>query len=152
MKRLVLTGFGAGRSPFAPGTAGSALAAVLYVGAVCLWGEKGAALPAGLGAFVFTVATIAWARGLDEPDPHWVVSDEMAGMFLAFAAPLGYSMLLKIGLGLVVFRALDVVKPMGIKRLEKLPGGWGVVADDLAAGVVTGLVLAVASIWLRPGR
>ena len=147
MKKLVLCGFGTGRFPLAPGTAGSALGAGLYLLAFYLWGEKGAALAAGLGAFAFTLATVAWARGLAEPDPSWVVSDELAGMFLALAAPLGYTIWLTVSLCFFVYRALDVVKPMGIRRLERLPGGWGVVSDDLAAGALTGLVLAALSVW-----
>ena len=98
------------------------------------------------------LATVAWGRGLDERDPPWVVSDEIAGMFLALAAPLGYTIALKVGLGLVAFRAFDVVKPIGIRRLEKLPGGWGILADDLAAGALTGLILVAVSVWLRSVR
>ncbi len=152
MRRFILTGFGAGLCPLAPGTAGSALAAALYLVAFHLWGEGVTAIVAGIGALAFASATVAWGRGFAEPDPSWIVSDEIAGMFLALAAPLGYTVALKVGLGFVVFRIADVVKPVGIKRLEKLPGGWGVVADDLAAGALAGLVLAAASIWLRSGR
>ena len=152
MKRIVLSGFGSGFFPIAPGTAGSAVAAVGYLIAAFAWGENWAALAAAGGAFAFTLATVAWARGLEEPDPPWVVSDEIAGMFLALAAPLGYTLGLKIALGFVVYRALDVLKPVGIRRLEKLPGGWGVVLDDLASGAVTGLLLAALYCFLRPGR
>jgi len=51
--------------------------------------------------------------------------------------------------GFVVFRVFDVVKPTPVRQLESLPGGWGIVADDVAAGVYGNLVLRVG-IWLVP--
>ena len=152
MKRIILSGFGSGFLPIAPGTAGSIVAAAGYLALVFTWGEKWAGLAAAAGALAFTLATVAWAVGLDEPDPSWVVSDEIAGMFLALAAPLGYSVGLKVALGFAVYRALDVLKPVGIRRLEKLPGGWGVVLDDIASGALTGLLLATLCCYLRPRR
>ena len=152
MKRLVLSGFGAGYFPLAPGTFASAVTAGFYLAAVFAWGEEWAAVAAGAGAAAFALATVVWARGLDGKDPSWVVSDEIAGMFLALAPPLGYTIVLKVSLAFIGFRAFDVAKPVGIRKLEKLSGGWGVVADDLASGALTGLILAAASAFVRLWR
>lgn len=68
-------------------------------------------------------------------DSYKVVIDEIAGMgisllFLPFSIPLGF-------VAFSVFRFFDIFKPLGIRRLESLPKGWGVMADDLLAGVYT---------------
>jgi phosphatidylglycerophosphatase A len=84
-----------------------------------------------------------WASGREEErtgakDPRAIVVDEVAGMLLAC---YGHPRTLAWVLGLfVVFRVLDVVKPLGIARLQALPGGLGVVADDLLAGVYASLL------------
>ena len=59
---------------------------------------------------------------------------------LTFEAPSGTTMLL----GFIVFRALDILKPMGIERLERMPGGFGIMMDDFAAGVLGNVIVRVA--------
>lgn len=80
-------------------------------------------------------------------DPQAVVVDEVLGQWLtlAFATKLSvYS----LGLGFLLFRVFDIVKPFPVRRIERLPGGLGIVADDLGAGVYAGLVLYAAG-WFN---
>ena len=75
-----------------------------------------------------------------------MVSDEFAGMWAAcLFLPKTWVWLL---IAFLLFRALDILKPFGIRRLEKMPGGIGIVADDLAAGLVTAAGLNVVRlVW-----
>ena len=86
-----------------------------------------------------------WSGNVVEPfwgkDSSKVVIDEVAGMMLTL---LFFPITLKYVLtGLILFRFFDIAKPLFIRKLEKLPGGWGVMADDLAAGVYAHLVLQI---------
>ncbi|MFZ5786292.1 MAG: phosphatidylglycerophosphatase A, partial [Acidobacteriota bacterium] len=87
-----------------------------------------------------------------QSDPGPVVIDEVAGQWLALAL-LVAAQPRPLSLGLVagsflLFRLFDVVKPWPIGRLERLPGGWGILADDLAAGLAAGLVHLAVLAWL----
>ncbi len=75
-----------------------------------------------------------WGR-----DPGKVVIDEITGMFITFGfIPVNFKIL---WIGFFIFRAFDIIKPPPIRRLEKLPGGWGIMADDVLAGVYANIVL-----------
>lgn len=138
--RFLATGGGVGNLPFAPGTYGSLLGAALCFPLLYLpW-------PAYLGATVLMTALAIWIAGrvagdMDRPDPEQIVIDEIAGMWIAAIAlsPRLYD----VGAVFVLFRLMDVVKPAPIPWLEQLPGGLGVVADDIAAGL-----LARVAWWL----
>ena len=70
-----------------------------------------------------------------------VVIDEVAGMCITLLfVPVTLKFVL---IGLVLFRFFDIVKPLGIRQLEKLPGGWGVMADDVLAGIYANVVLQI---------
>ena len=77
-----------------------------------------------------------------EHDPSRVVIDEWVGQWLAFSMmPVN----LTTGIiGLVAFRIFDIIKPRPIKRLEKLPGGWGIMTDDVMAGFMAYFILLIA--------
>ena len=136
------SGFGSGLSPIAPGTAGSLVAAmILYLlsyvltGTPGIWEEQTAVL--GLMSIV-GLAVGVWATGRmstpENPDPGEATWDEFVGMWLTgLLIPLHSPIWLAIAL--VVFRALDVLKPWPCRRLERLPGGWGIMLDDVAAGL-----------------
>ncbi|MDA8085425.1 MAG: phosphatidylglycerophosphatase A [Nitrospiraceae bacterium] len=125
-----------GYSPAAPGTMGS-LAAALFVYLI---------RPRPLPLAVFTVFTAflgAWAAEVAEKrlgrDSSHIIIDEFAGYLLSVLfIPHSAGYLIA---AFVLFRALDILKPPPIRRLEKLPGGMGVMADDLAAGAVANLVI-----------
>lgn len=139
---LIGSGLYSGLSPIAPGTAGSAVGLFLWflagAGASFLW--------AAVILLTVVLGTIAADRAvrLDaSPDPSWVVIDEVAGMwvclFVSPPASIGWA-----AASFALFRIFDVVKPWPVGRLERLPGGVGVMADDLAAGLMAGVVIAVA--------
>ena len=73
-------------------------------------------------------------------DPSHVVVDEVLGQWLALAGATALNWKSWLG-AFLLFRALDIAKPWPIRRFERLPGGTGIVADDLAAGAVAALVL-----------
>jgi phosphatidylglycerophosphatase A len=135
--RLFATVLGAGYSPVAPGTAGSAVALVI------LW-----LVPfSQIGLIVFLLAVTffgTWAANVVEAaigdkDPGVIVIDEVAGMTMSvLVLPLTPPVLLA---GFVLFRVFDVVKPFPANRLQALSGGVGVMIDDLIAGLYALLVL-----------
>lgn len=146
---LIGTGFGSGFSPVAPGTAGALLAfgvwyalSFLVSASVLLW------LTVVL-ALVFTVAGVWAANRLEQAwgeDPSSVVVDEMVGCWITLlAAPAGHLWYGLAAFGL--FRLFDIWKPLGIRRMENLPGGIGVMMDDVLSGVYGFIVLIVAR-WL----
>ena len=120
---------GAGFVPGAPGTAGALVgtaAAVLTVGEP-VW--QVAMLGAGLVAGLWWIPR---AERLLGPDPSAVVIDEFCGALIVFAGlPMTW---LTTAVGFAAFRIFDVLKPPPIGQLERLPGAWGVLADDVAAG------------------
>jgi phosphatidylglycerophosphatase A len=143
--KLVATGFFSGYSPFAPGTAGSLVGVLLFLP---LAGRPWL-LQLALLLVVTLVGMLAadrLARSLGLKDPGLVVVDEIAGQWLSYLA-LPFTPLTALA-GFVLFRVMDIVKPWPARDLERLPGGIGIVADDLAAGVYANLLLRVVlAIW-----
>jgi phosphatidylglycerophosphatase A len=138
---VVATGFGSGYSPVAPGTAGS-LVGLLLFWPLCRLPASVQVAVLVLCFLVGTAAATSVARRAGAHDPGIVVVDEVVGMwasllFLPFT--LGTA-----ALGFVLFRIMDVVKPYPARQLEDLPGGWGIMSDDLMAGIYANLALRVA--------
>ena len=138
--RLVATVGGLGQVPLAPGTVGSLVGAGLCLPLLDVGWPLQLVAIAVLTAVAAAVSGRA-AEELGQPDPPAVIIDEIVGMWVAaFALPFQAYDLCAVFL---LFRMFDVVKPGPIPRLERLPGGLGIVADDLAAGL-----LARATWWL----
>jgi phosphatidylglycerophosphatase A len=143
----VATAGGAGYVPFAPGTWGSAVGLVAFL----LTRHWPLAWQLGLVGLVSIVGVWACgeaARHFRREDPGQAVIDEVAGQWLTCvgtAAVTGYLAPL-VGFGL--FRAFDIAKPWPIRRFESLHGGFGIMADDLAAGVFANIVLQLVGHWL----
>ena len=138
--RVVATAFGSGYAPFAPGTAGSAVGLLLF------WPLAGVAWPWQVGAcvavfFVGVAAAGRVARNLGIEDPGLVVVDEVAGQWITLTA-LPFTPAVALA-GFVLFRVMDVVKPWPARDFERLHGGWGIMMDDVMAGVYAHLVLRV---------
>jgi phosphatidylglycerophosphatase A len=136
----IATGGGVGWAPLAPGTVGSALAAVI------VWGVPFSRT--GLLLF-FIAVTLAgtWAahraeRQLGAKDPGAIVIDEVAGMTLA-VLPFPRTVLVLIA-GFVLFRIFDITKPFPARVSQRVAGGLGVMVDDLIAGLYALVVIAVA--------
>lgn len=162
MKRLLTSCFGLGWLPLAPGSWGSLPSAVAF-GLACYFGGSDLLvfllmlalfISGSIVCLKFSSAAVA-ATGKD--DPNEVVADEIAGQALTFLAmPFvigealsGRQILVIVSLGYFLFRLFDTVKPWPSYRLEELPGGWGILADDLMAGVYAGLTLMIATkFWI----
>ncbi len=147
------TWFGVGLVPGPAGTWGSLAAVPLAEGAFRLGGLPGLIAFAVAATLVGIAASGRTSALRRDGDPHEVVIDEVAGQALAqlglHAAFPALALDLR-GWGLVflsffLFRLLDVVKPGPIHRLQSLPGGAGIVLDDVAAGAVAGLAMAAVS-------
>jgi phosphatidylglycerophosphatase A len=146
---LLATGLGTGLSPVAPGTAGSVLGLALawaLASHVAILASPVGLLMSGLAVGLLGVAVSGpVSRALESEDPGCVVIDEVAGQLVACVGVLfvpGSPWWAWAG-AFVLFRVFDVVKPLGIARLQELPGGWGVVADDLGAGAAAGILVAL---------
>ncbi len=140
---VVATAFGAGYAPVAPGTVGSAVGLLLWlVLPRMLWLQVAATVVVALaGTWAGTVAEAHFKSR----DPGEVVVDEVAGMMvtLLFNPVAGATW---AAAAFVLFRAADIVKPFPVNRLERLPGGVGIMADDLMAGVYANAALR-AGMW-----
>ena len=161
---ISLTTFGVGYMPIAPGTFGSMVGIVIYLGVV--WFDASAEIylaghgwnSAQVGSMVHAVVAVAfllfclvgiWAAGrsvdfFGNKDPSQAVVDEVMGqlivfLFVPFGLYWGY-----ILAGFLLFRLFDIWKPYPIDDLQNLPAGIGICADDILAGVYAGVCLAIA--------
>src|SRR5215831_321394 len=136
----IATAMGSGYSPVAPGTAGSAVGLALFW--PLQWLPASAQVAAVVALFaVGVVASTRVARGLGLEDPGIVVVDEVVGMWISLLF-LPFTPLTALA-GFVLFRIMDVVKPYPARQFESLPGGWGIMADDVMAGIYANLLLRV---------
>ncbi len=143
---ILAQGFGAGRSPWAPGTLGTLVAVPLY------WLMASWSITVYLGALgIMTLAGI-WLCGqaagiLNQSDPPSVVWDEIVGYLLTMLAapPSG----IWLAVGFVLFRIFDIIKPWPISWLDRrVQGGLGIMVDDLAAGLLAwGILQGMATEW-----
>ena len=141
---FIATGAGSGYSPFAPGTAGSA------VGAAMFWVLSALSLPLYAATVVGITAIGIWAadeaeRLFGRKDDGRIVIDEIAGQLITLAPLLWLGRAHEwawIVTGFVVFRVFDVWKPGPVRMAERnLPGGAGVVLDDVVAGLLAALTM-----------
>jgi len=140
---LIATGLYTGYAPVAPGTFGTLVGVVI---APLFAGVAAASALAYLVLLGLAIACAIWAAqvaiGIFElKDPRQVVCDEIVGYLVAMAfVPVGWSSLLY---AFLFFRIFDIAKPTPCRQAEQLPGGYGVVVDDLAAGVYANLAVRV---------
>jgi phosphatidylglycerophosphatase A len=140
---LIATWFGCGYAPKAPGTAGS-LAALLIAIALAYFGYGRGML---LGLTALLLAPGIWSAGvvakqLNITDPHIVVVDEVIGQWITLAGAATFNWKTWLA-AFVLFRLLDIWKPAPARQLENLSGGWGIVADDVMAGLYGALAIFV---------
>ncbi|HVS96634.1 MAG TPA: phosphatidylglycerophosphatase A [Puia sp.] len=145
--RLISTCLGIGYMPKGGGTVAAAAACVLWW---LLWRGGNGHLWGQAVVTIVMLATGVYSSGRVEPywgkDSHRVVIDEAAGMFTSFCfVPVRWPYLLA---GLVLFRIFDIAKPLYIRRMERLKGGWGVMMDDVLAGVYTNALLQIV-VWFN---
>ena len=139
--KTIATVGGAGLLPVAPGTWGAA------VGVLALLPFLGKNGPEILPMLLAVTTALTWfgaaaARKLEPEwgdDPKQFVLDEFVGMWVSL---LGHTLTgTNLWLGFVLFRAFDIWKPLGIRRLENVPHGWGVMLDDVGAGLLANVLL-----------
>lgn len=151
MRRLAVwlaTGFGVGYIPLAPASwasLGTTLCLLPFLPHLDSWILAAVILP--------LIPVGVWAAGVAERslghDARPIVIDEVAGMLLAvWGVPLGSRPIVMLALAFVLFRCLDVWKPFPIRSSQRLPGGWGVMVDDILAGAATNLLLRLAARFL----
>jgi len=152
--RLIATGLGSGLCRYAPGTAGS-------LACLAIWSMLRPSMPQPsylVDTFLVLAVTLAGfiavrtylkdprvlaAEGKKKSDPQEVVIDEWAGLLLALIG-LAPAPLWTLFLAFALFRIFDIIKPFPVSRAERLPGTWGIMLDDLLAGLYAFAVLRVA--------
>jgi phosphatidylglycerophosphatase A len=156
MKRLVAACLGLGWLPVAPGTWGSLPSAIVFALMSYFHASSGVItlvmmVLALAGSVICVVCAPNSIAATGKADPGEVVADELAGQALTFALAstlLSDSVWATTGGGFLLFRFFDIVKPWPIRKLEKLPKGWGILADDLLASVYAGIALLIVSrLW-----
>ena len=143
--KLVATGLGSGYSPVAPGTAGSLVGLLLFLPLAgrALWIQLAAVVAVTI---LGVLAGGRLATMLGAKDPGMVVVDEVAGQWITFLA-LPMTPAIAVA-GFLLFRAMDILKPWPARALERLPGGIGIMADDVAAGIYAHLILRLGlAVW-----
>jgi phosphatidylglycerophosphatase A len=156
-RRWIVTLGGAGMSPVAPGTVGS-LVATIALGVIFAACERTAGTPSPVvwnsiliaGVLIYSALCVALGRWATDhygrKDPWACVLDEGAGICLTGVfLPIypGWREAWALAAIFVAFRVFDILKPPPAKRLERLPYGWGILLDDLAAAVYANLVCQV---------
>jgi len=143
---IISTGFGSGYFPVAPGTAGAVLATAIWLGLSLVLPFYHLLIATALLIFLFTFLGV-WSSGIMEnywgKDPSKVVIDEMVGVWIPLLAVnnenkhyLYYALA-----ALLLFRLFDIFKPLGIRKVEAFKGGWGIMLDDILAGLYSLFIL-----------
>ena len=164
LKKLLVTGLGTGYLPIAPGTWGSAGTVVVFL--LAAWacpldccGPTGRLLIVGAVMLVVAILSSIGCVALGEfaetafgrKDPSQCTIDEWAGQAVTLMLlPLGHvpvHVALTAGVGFLAFRLCDIVKPPPARQMEGLPFGWGVLLDDLMAGVYANLISQLVLRW-----
>lgn len=143
--KFIATGFGVGYSPIAPGTVGTLLAVFLYiVGIYCcpFLSSFFIELLIIVGTFVIGLVTASHVEKVYGKDPSCVVIDEIVGMWIALLfIPFTW---VNILIAFALFRFFDIAKILGVGYLDKnLSGAWGIMVDDVLAGIYANLLLQI---------
>jgi len=144
---LLGTGLGAGYTPFVPGTAGTIEGVLFYLIFRKIFPHP---LSYALFLVVFNVMGV-WVSGRCESyfkkrDASLIVIDEIGGFLVTmFTFPFSLRFIL---LGFILFRVFDIAKPFRIEKIQKLPSGWGIMGDDIAAGILANIMLHIIQIMV----
>lgn len=147
---LASTFFYVGRAKPGPGTWAAAIAMLAWMGIGSILGSAWQTPTLICAAVAVTalgvVAGTRYSRATAKKDPCEVVLDEVAGQLIALmAVPIAWKSMLA---GLILFRVFDIAKPFPLRRLERFPEGFGIMADDVGAGLYA---LAVMQVLLHYG-
>ena len=147
LARIISTGLAVGYSPLAPGTMGSLVILIVYW--ICPEMNSLQLLSVIIGLTVLGIYTATVTEremqnkfGQDKGhDPGIIVIDEIIGMLIALFSLPKTSLFMIIAF--ILFRIFDIMKPYPARRMEKLPAGWGIVMDDVIAGIYANLVIQI---------
>ena len=157
MKRFLVTGLGLGYLPIAPGTWGSAGAVVVFLLVAHFSGGRMVCTAGTLAVMAVAFSIICIMLGdyaeqvFNKKDPGQVTSDEWAGQAVTLLGlPLGIGpmqLLITAAAGFFAFRFFDIVKPPPARGLQRIHGGWGILIDDLIAGVYANILCQIILRW-----
>jgi phosphatidylglycerophosphatase A len=144
--KLISTSLGFGYFPYGPGTMGAIFGIILWL-PLYLWASAELILPITLGLIVVFTVLGVWSSTIAEkfwgPDPSRVVMDETVGQWIALLPVTCVSPWWEILVAFVLFRFFDIVKPLGVRKMESLPGGYGIMADDILAGIYGAIIIVI---------
>ena len=146
---MIATGLGVGHFPYGPGTMGALLAIQIWYPITTManhttWFLITLALILAftlLGAWSSTVAERYWGE-----DPSRVVIDEVVGQWITLLAVPAVFSWWHVLAAFVLFRFFDIVKPLGVRKMENFKSGWGIMADDILAGCYGAILIYLLSI------
>lgn len=148
LPKMLATSFGVGFLPIAPGTWGAILAIILWL-PLWIWGTPQTIFWVTLTATIIYTWAGTWASTESEKywgkDPVIACADETVGQWIALL-PLSWvptTHWWEILVSLALFRFFDIFKPLGIRQMEKFPGGYGMMADDILSGIYSVIILVV---------
>lgn len=151
LPKLIATSFGVGFLPVMPGTWGAILAIILWL-PLYIWASPMVAFVVTAAAVVvFTVAG-TWASSVSErywgKDPVIACVDETVGQWISLLPIAPFCPWWEILLSLALFRFFDIFKPLGIRSMECLPRGYGMMADDILSGIYVVIILLVLNYFI----
>lgn len=151
--KLIATSFGVGFLPVMPGTWGAILAILLWL-PLYLWASAGVTLTVTAGAVVVFAVVGTWASSVSEKywgkDPVVACVDETVGQWISLLpiTSVAVDPWWLILLSLALFRLFDIYKPLGIRAMERLPRGYGMMADDVLAGIYSVVVILIVKMMI----
>lgn len=143
--KILATVFGAGYLPKMPGTFGSIAGAIF-----CIYAGNYFFIHFVITMGLIVIGTYAageYEKLISKKDPSCVVIDEFCGMSIALLG-VGISFF-SVVVGFLLFRFFDIVKPLGIRKLERYKGGVGIMLDDVVSGVICNIILRVAVLIMQ---
>ncbi len=141
---LIVTTLGAGHFPYGPGTMGALMGIVIWYlielatnYTLCMQITAGLTIALTfIGAYSSTIAERYWGE-----DPSKVVIDETVGQWIALLAIPADFTWWHVLAAFILFRFFDIVKPLGVRKMERFKGGWGIMADDILAGCYSAVLI-----------
>lgn len=146
---MIATGLGVGHFPYGPGTMGALLAILIWYPITTMANHTTWFIITLALIFVFTLLG-AWSSTVAErywgEDPSRVVIDEVVGQWITLlAVPAAFSWW-HVLVAFILFRFFDIIKPLGVRKMENFNSGWGIMADDILAGCYGAILIYLLSI------
>lgn len=144
--KIIATACGAGYFPWGPGTMGAVFAVAVWL-PIFLLTSNVTWFTVTIGLVVLFTVLGVWSSSVAErywgEDPSRVVIDEVVGMWITLLAVPHEAPWYMIVTAFVLFRFFDMVKPLGIRKMENFKGGYGIMADDILSGIYGAIVILI---------